>query len=214
MTDKGRAGKVRLERRLLTARRGAELLDRKQQIMADELDRLELHADGIRHDWEDRAREAAVWLGRTAGLDGRAQIEGASPVDPAEIEISWGGAMGVSFPEDAQCRLPDAPMPGGSSALSYAALAHRSALTAAVQHAAVQRAVLLLSTELTATRTRQRAVENRWIAKLEDEVAAIHRALEDQELEESLRVRWAADANEKPGGPTARPTAADERRAT
>ncbi len=214
MTDKGRAGKVRLERRLRTARRGAELLDRKQHIMADELDRLELHADGIRHEWEDKAREAAGWLGRAAGLDGRAQIDGASPVDPAEIEINWGGAMGVSYPEDAQCRLPDVPVAGGSSALSYAAIAHRSALTAAVQHAAVARAAALLSTELTRTRTRQRAVENRWIPKLEDELTAIHRALEDQELEESLRVRWAADANEKPIGPPIRPTKAEKRRAS
>ena len=210
MTDTGRAGKVRLERRLLTAKHGAALLDRKQHIMADELDRLQLHADGIRHEWEDRAREAAVWLRRAAGLDGRAQIEAASPAEAAEVEISWGGAMGVSYPEDAQCRLPRPALPGGSSALSYAALAHRSALTAGVQHAAIQRAVLLLSTELTATRTRQRAVENRWIPRLEGELRAIHRALEDQELEESLRVRWAADRNEKPAGSTARPKAPEE----
>lgn len=200
MTDTGRSGKVRLERRLLTAKHGAALLDRKQHIMADELDRLQLHADGIRREWEDRAREAAMWLRRAAGLDGRAQIAAASPAEPAEVEIHWGGAMGVTYPEDAHCKLPDAAVPGGSSALAFATIAHRAALTAAVQHAAVQRAVLLLSTELAATRTRQRAVENRWIPKLEDGLRAIRRALEDQELEESLRVRWAADRNKKPVG--------------
>ncbi|MDJ0348011.1 V-type ATP synthase subunit D [Cryobacterium sp. PH29-G1] len=198
MTDTGRSGKVRLERRLLTAKHGAALLDRKQHIMADELERLQLHADGIRQEWEERAREAAMWLGRAAGLDGRAQIEAASPSDSAEVEIRWGGAMGVTYPEEASCRLPGVPLSGGSSALAFAAIAHRSALTAAVQHAVVQRAVLLLSTELTATRTRQRAVENRWIPLLEDGLRAIRRALEDQELEESLRVRWAADRTEKP----------------
>jgi V/A-type H+-transporting ATPase subunit D len=199
MSDTGRAGKVRLERRLLTARHGATLLDRKQHIMADELDRLQLHADGIRQEWEDQAREAAVWLRRAAALDGRERIDAASPAEPAEVEIQQGGAMGVTYPEDAYCRLPTAPVAGGSSALSYAALAHRSALTAAVRHAAVQRALLLLSAELTATRARQRAVENRWIPKLEDELRAIHRKIEDQELEESLRVRWAADANKRTG---------------
>lgn len=198
MSETGRAGKVRLERRLLTARHGAALLDRKQHIMADELDRLQLHADGIRQEWEDRAREAAVWLRRAAALDGRERIDAASPAEPAAVEIVLGGAMGVTYPEDAACRLPGlSAWAGGSSALSYATVAHRSALTAAVRHAAVQRALLLLSAEVTATRTRQRAVENRWIPRLEEELGAIHRKLEDQELEESLQVRWAADAGKK-----------------
>jgi len=210
MTVTGRSGKVRLERRLVTAKHGAALLERKQHIMADELDRLQLHADGIQREWEDRAREAAVWLRRAAGLDGRAQIEAAAPTEPAEVEIHWGGAMGVTYPEDAHCRLPGTPLPGGSSALSFATLAHRTALTAAVEHAAVQRAVLLLSTELAATRTRQRAVENRWIPTLEDALTAIRRTLEDQELEESLRVRWAADRNEKPVGRPAQPQVPQE----
>ena len=100
--------------------------------------------------------------------------------------------MGVRYPEDALCRSPVAPPYGSSSALSYAAVAHRSALAAAVRHAAVQRALLLLSAELTATRTRQRAVEHRWIPRLENELRTIRRALDEQELEESLRLRWAA----------------------
>jgi V/A-type H+-transporting ATPase subunit D len=192
MTDTGRAGRIRVERRLLTARHGASLLDRKQRIMADELERLQLHSDRIREDWEGLAREAAVWLQRAAALDGRERIEAASPAQPAEVEIQWGGSMGVRYPEDALCRSPVAPPAGGSSALSYAAVAHRSALAAAVRQAAVQRAVMLLSAELTATRTRQRAVEHRWIPRLENELRAIRRALDEQELEESLRLRWAA----------------------
>ncbi|MDJ0322698.1 V-type ATP synthase subunit D [Cryobacterium sp. PH31-AA6] len=211
MTDTGRSGKVRLEQRLITARRGAALLDRKQHIMTDELDRLQLHADGIRHEWEDRARDAAVWLRRAAALDGRERIEAAAPVEPAVVEIHWGGAMGVTYPEDADCRLPDATEHGGSSALSYARIAHRSALAAAVQHAAVQRAVLLLSTELTATRTRQRAVENRWIPRLEERLSAIQRKLEDQELEEGLRVRWAADRQTSPGSQATRPRTSERK---
>jgi V/A-type H+-transporting ATPase subunit D len=203
VNDTGRAGKVHLERRLLTARHGAELLDRKQHIMADELERLELHADRTGQEWEERAREAAVWLRRTAALDGRERIEAASPARLAEVEIQWGGTMGIAHPEDAHCRPPAAPLAGGSSALSYAAVTHRSALTAAVQHAAVQRALLLVSAELSATRTRQRAVENRWIPRLEDELLAIRRKLEEQEMEEGLRVRWAADKNKKPIGPPA-----------
>jgi vacuolar-type H+-ATPase subunit D/Vma8 len=47
------------------------------------------------------------------------------------------------------------------------------------------------------TRTRQRAVEKRWIPRLEEELTAIRRQLDEQELEESLRLRWAADWNQR-----------------
>lgn len=193
MSDTGRAGRMRLERRLQTARHGAELLDRKRHIMVNELDRLQLLAGRSRQEWEDRAQEAAVWLQRAAALDGRERIDTAGPDTLAEVEITWGSAMGVAFPQEAQCQPPAAPPAGGSSALSYAAAAHRSALTAAVRHAAAARAVLLVSAELTATRTRQRAVEKRWIPRLEGELTAIRRELDAQELEEGLRLRWAAD---------------------
>jgi V/A-type H+/Na+-transporting ATPase subunit D len=186
---------MRVERRLQMARHGAQLLDRKKHIMAIELERLQLRADRSLQEWEERAREAAVWLRRAAALDGRERIEAASPARPAEVELTWGGAMGVAFPQEALCQPPVAPPAGGSSALSYAAAAHRSALSAAVRHAAAQRAVLLVSAELATTRTRQRAVEKKWIPRLEEELTAIRRQLDEQELEESLRLRWAADRN-------------------
>jgi V/A-type H+-transporting ATPase subunit D len=81
--------------------------------------------------------------------------------------------------------------------LSYAAAVHRSALNAAVRHAALARAVLLVSADLAATRTRQRAVEKRWVPRLENELLALRRQLDEQELEEGLRLRWAADWNER-----------------
>ncbi|QCB97756.1 hypothetical protein E5206_13195 [Arthrobacter sp. PAMC25564] len=195
MSSLGRAGKVRVERRLTTARHGARLLDRKQHILADELERLQLRAELSRAEWEDAAREAALWLRRSAALDGSGHLEAAVPSEPAGVQLRWGSAMGVLYPEDPRCSLPAAPRTGGSSALSFTAAVHRSALEAGVRYAAVQRAELLLVAELAATRTRQRAVENRWIPRLENELLAIRRQLDAQELEESLRLRWAADRN-------------------
>lgn len=198
MNNTGRAGRVRVERRLVTARHGAALLDRKQRIMADELDRLLLHADQVRQQWDEQAREAALWLRRAAALDGEAVIGEASPALPARVEVRWGFAMGVTYPVDATCLPPELPAAGGSSALSYATRAHGAALELAVKHAAARRAVELLTAELAATRTRQRAVENRWIPRLEDELRAIRRKLEEQELEETLRVHWAAENTGRP----------------
>lgn len=210
MNNTGRAGRVRVERRLVTARHGAALLDRKQRIMADELDRLLLHADTVRQLWEEQAREAARWLQRAAALDGEAVIGEASPAVPATIEVRWGVAMGVTYPVDATCLQPQLPAAGGSSALSYATRAHGVALEFAVQHAAARRAVELLTAELAATRTRQRAVENRWIPRLEDELRTIRRRLEEQELEETLRVHWAAENNERRRGRPVRAGVPDE----
>jgi len=51
--------------------------------------------------------------------------------------------------------------------------------------------MLLVSAELTTTRLRQRAIENTWIPRLEAKLISIQGQLDEQELEESLRVRWA-----------------------
>jgi vacuolar-type H+-ATPase subunit D/Vma8 len=190
----GRAGKLRVERRLLTARHGAELLDRKQRILADELERLHLKSARTEQAWLTAARNAESWRARAAALDGSEVIAAAAPLTPALVEVEWGGAMGVAYPEDAHCEAPVAAPAGASSALSYAATAARAALAAAVRQAAAERAVLLLTAELTATRTRLRAVQKRWIPRLEGELDTIRRQLLEQELQENLRLRWAADA--------------------
>ncbi|MGB4916685.1 MAG: V-type ATP synthase subunit D, partial [Propionicimonas sp.] len=80
------------------------------------------------------------------------------------------------------------------SALTYAMSAARAALDAGVRQAAAQRAVLLVAAELKATRTRLRAVQKRWIPRLENELNTIRRQLQEQELQENLRLRWSADA--------------------
>ena len=105
---------MRVELRLQTARHGGELLDRKQRIMANELERLQVHAGRSRQEWENRARQASVWLQRAAALDGAERIEAASPARPAEIEVQWGSSMGVAYPQDALCEPPTAAPAGGA----------------------------------------------------------------------------------------------------
>ncbi len=187
-----RADKADVERRLATATRGAELLDRKQRILQHAIAGLQEEADAARLAWQEQARRAAVWLQRAAGLDGDDRIAQTAPRHGATVTIQWGGAMGISYPQGAECVLP-APSPaGGSSALAYAAATHREALQSAVAAASAERALLLVSQELAATRTRQRAVENRWIPLLQSQLDEIARRIAEQELEESLRLRWSA----------------------
>ncbi|MDP9889574.1 V-type ATP synthase subunit D [Pseudarthrobacter enclensis] len=193
MSATGRAAKVRVERRLMAARHGSRMLDRKQHILAEELERFELRAERARAEWEEVAHEALLWLHRAAGLEGSARIESVATPEIAMVQIRWDNVMGVSYPENPECRLPAVPQPGGSSALSYTVALHRRALEAGVRYAAVTRAELLLAAEVAATQTRQRAVENRWIPRLEKELLGIRKKLDELELEEGLRLRWAAD---------------------
>lgn len=193
MNTGGRAARVRTEHRLDMARHGVRMLDLKQHILENELARLRQQTEIAHAKWEELAREASLWLRRSAALDGSRRIQAAAPLETAEVLLGWGNAMGIAYPEDPQCRIPATPPAGGSSALSYAAFSHRSALEAGIRLAVLQRAVLLLAAELEATRTRQRAVEKRWVPRLEHELLEIRRQLDAQELEESLRVRWAAD---------------------
>lgn len=193
MAESGRAGRVRLEQRLQMARHGAALLDRKQRIMLDELERLQLNADNLRREWEEEAREAARWLRRAMALDGATAIARAAPAVPATVVVRVAVAMGVAYPDYAECAFPDGPAAQGSSALVLATRAHRAAMERAALHAAAERAVARLTAELTATRTRQRAVENRWIPRLEGRLEAVRRTIEQRELEETLRVHWAAE---------------------
>ncbi|MBF4994957.1 hypothetical protein ITX31_12640 [Arthrobacter gandavensis] len=192
MSGTGRAARAESERRLETARHGAELLDRKQQILRIAIGNRAESSEQSLQRFLEAASRAARWLGRSLALDGLGHIREAVPDSLAEAEIRWGGAMGMAYPEDTAVKLPHRMPSTGSSALAYAAAAHREALAAAVVHAADARALLLLRRELAATRTRQRAVEHRWIPKLEADLEQIQRSLAEQELEESLRLRWAA----------------------
>ncbi|MGN8247072.1 V-type ATP synthase subunit D [Cellulomonas soli] len=192
MSDTGRAGRMRLERRLRTARHGAELLDRTRQILTDELERLQLHTARLELEWADHADRAATWQERVAALDGQEAIRCTAPTAAAQVTVVWGGAMGATYPVDATFTAPQAPATGGSSALAHSAAAHREAAAAAARLAAARRAVVLVTARLESTRTRQRAVENRWIPRLEEQLQVLRRRLDEQELEESLRVRWAA----------------------
>lgn len=189
----GRAGRLRLRRQLAAATRASELLDRKRRILAGELDRLELEAQRTGEDWARSAREATAWLQRAVALDGQRALAAATPGSPATITVRYGEAMGVPYPVHTTVTPPRDPVRAGSSALAYATEAHHRALAAGVRHAAINRAVWILAAELAHTRTRQRAIDNRLIPRLDDAIGVLETQLDELDREENVRVRWAAD---------------------
>lgn len=193
MSGGGRAERMRLEDRREIARRGSQLLERKQRILGDELERIQLHADRVRLDWARAAAEAARWGRRAAALGGDEALESGAAAHGLTVEVQWSTVMGVRIPEDARCVLPERTRSGGSSALPFAVDAYRRAVDAAARAAAVERAVLLLRREIRATRDRRRAVDDHVIPRLEEQLRRVRQQLDEQELEEALRLRWSAD---------------------
>ena len=195
----GRAGRLWLEGRLAVARRAANLLERKLRVLRQERERLAALHEQTAIAWEQSCVEAETWLLRAALLGGQAAIRHAIPRRPAEVRITWATTMGVRYPADARCALPpgDDEDGGGTgpdnAALTPTADAYRSALAAAARHAAARAALRTIDDELLATRRRVRAIEHRWIPRLESTLARIRLALEEEERAEGLRLRWARE---------------------
>ncbi|APA98430.1 V-type ATP synthase subunit D [Nocardia seriolae] len=76
----------------------------------------------------------------------------------------------------------------GSATLHAASAAHREALAAAARHAAAAAAARALERELTATRTRVRALRHHRIPALRSALAALELQLEDQERADRSRL--------------------------
>ncbi|MBK9181003.1 MAG: V-type ATP synthase subunit D [Acidimicrobiales bacterium] len=197
----GRAGRLWLHDRLRTARHGAELLRRKEDVLRRDERRLAALEERTGAAWERRCRDAEAWAVRALVLGGREALERAALGDGhAQADVRWRSSMGVTYAGEATCRLPAPTALGGPSALALAADAYRIALDAAVQHAAAADAHARVAAELTATTRRLRAVRDRWVPRLDEALQALDLRLDEAEREEVVRVRWAAAAGEIEGG--------------
>lgn len=188
----GRAGRLWLVRRLGAAERGADLLDRKLRILRAELARRQEDAAAAAADWDRCRADAAQWLLRASLLGGQRAIRLATDDDAlADITVTYTATMGVRHPDGADCVIPvsdcwDSPVIAGTRQ------AHRAALTAAVRHAAAAEALRVVEAETVAARYRLRAISNRWIPRLQQAMAEVTLALEEQELADATRLRLAS----------------------
>lgn len=199
----GRAGRLWLRGRLATAERGVQLLRAKVQVLQREQERYRAEARRSAAAWEAACRDAEGWLVRAALLGGRRALADAVPEQPATAEVSWTVAMGVRHPREAVVRAGQpsitAAVPG-TAALPVAADRYRTALEAAGRHAVAAEAVRRLDTEVAATRRRLRAVEDRWVPRLTAALHEVEVGLEELELSEGGRLRWAAGNRQWTGG--------------
>jgi V/A-type H+/Na+-transporting ATPase subunit D len=196
----GRSGRIWLVRRLETARRGADLLDRKLRILQDELTRLQAAAEETAAQWAQRAAEAKGWLLRAALLAGERAIRLADDGQAADVHIGYAATMGIRYPATAACTIQPA-VTWDSPVMAGARQAHRAALGAAAQHAAATTAVRMVEDEVRATRYRLRAIQNRWIPGLEQALAEVTFTIEELERADAARLRLAVSpAGRNPAG--------------
>ena len=204
----GRAGRLWLQRRLETARRGADLLDRKLRILQSELARLRDSAARTFAEWDRCQADADRWLLRAGMLDGQRAIRLAADSSFADVTISYATIMGIRFPASVTCTIPP-PAGWDGPVLTAARHSQRAALTAAVRHAAAAEALRVIEDEAAITRYRFRAVQDRWIPRLEQALAEVTFAIEEQERADAARLRLATSTLTGPAaaraGPAARP---------
>ncbi len=185
----GRAGRLWLTRRLQVARRGAGLLDRKLRILQAELGRFREAEARTAAEWGRCCADAERWLLRASMLGGERAVRLAADSRPATVTIPYTVTMGVRHPASPVCDIP-ASVTWDGPAMTRTRQAHAAALEAAVQHAAAAE-TLLVEAETLATRYRLRAIEDRWIPRLEEALAEVTLALEEQELADAARLRLA-----------------------
>jgi V/A-type H+/Na+-transporting ATPase subunit D len=190
----GRAGRMWLRRRLDTAERGRNQLDRKLRILTSELQRVDLQAESCRRDWESACVQARSWLLRAVLLGGQDVLRAATPAELADVELVSTTIMGLSYPSDAMLtpRRARAAFPDGNAAIGPARDAFEAALLAGVRCAATQAAARQVGAEVALTRQRLMALDERWLPGLRELLARLELSLEQAEQEDNVRLRRAA----------------------
>jgi V/A-type H+/Na+-transporting ATPase subunit D len=189
----GRAGRLWLDHRLALAERGADLLDKKRRVLAQEERRLRMLARQTAEAWRRAAREADTWLNRAAVIAGEEKLAMlAVQQPPAGVKVHLRSSMGVTFAAETEIDLgaDTVNVSGGSAAADLAVVATRRAIVAAVDEAVAQSALRRVSAERLLTTRRQRAVERRWVPALSAAARRLEAALDELEREEATRALW------------------------
>jgi V/A-type H+-transporting ATPase subunit D len=187
----GRAGRGWLHRRLRTAQRGRDQLDRKMRILLPERRRLDLVLDRHQHEWSEACLEARTWLRRAALLGGEDSIRTAGSCEPVSITVRWASTMGVTYPADIEVirgdREPDRLL--GNAAVNPARTAVWRMVEAGGRLAAAEESLRRMDAEIGLTRRRLRALDQRWLPRFTDALRTLELNLEQVEQEEGIRLR-------------------------
>lgn len=190
----GRAGRLRLRRRLAVAEHGANLLDRKLQALLAEQGVRSAAARESERAWRTSVPAARTWLARGLSAGGRDALRQAVPAEEATAAVHDTVFMGVRYPDRAESGMPTAESAGlgaPSAALISARTAYEEAVRAAVRAAVDLAAERAVDGAVLTTRRQLRALRRHWIPRLREACAHLDFALEQSDFEDSVRRRRA-----------------------
>ena len=190
-----------LARRLATAERGRDQLDRKLRILVQDQQQMRIVAERARTDWRSACQEADTWLLRAAVLGGQDAVRAAAAPSLADVDVTWVSEMGLTYPATVELRSTPGPPHhlDGNAAMAPTAAAFRVALLAGARSAAAEEAVRRLEEETALTKRRLRALDKRWLPWLQTALVQRELLLEQAEQEDGVRARRALAEAEKGG---------------
>mgnify|MGYP001397614152 CR=1 FL=1 len=195
----GRAGRLWLRRRLETAARGVDLLERELTALRRLHDDAAEAATRTGAEWRHLATAARAAQLRAELAAGARGLRIGLPEPLARVEISWTTTMGVRYPTDAQCTAapPDSRAVDCSAAVTLARTAHTAALQAAARHAAAAAPEQILAVQVDTTRQRVRALRHRWVPQLTHALRQREIELEEQERQDRIAARRATNSQRR-----------------
>ena len=188
-----RAGRLRLVARRALAQRASELLNSKEEALERERSRLEGYARRAEEAWRTRWARASDTAVRARMLGAADDLQGELRGNVATVEPHWQVSMGITYPGGVDVVAGDPPTLTSTAALGPAIDSSRAALSAAAEHAAAATAVSRVRAELTATRHRRRAIEDRLLPTLDRELHELDLHLDELDREEATRVSMRVD---------------------
>lgn len=189
-----RSSLLRLKEDLKFVRQGYEILDRKREVLANELIQLAHDAEEMEDQTAGELAAAYQALERAKLTMGREHVEWAALAvnKTVEVQLKFHGVMGVPIPQvEARGAPPEMPYSMGdtTAALDEASAAFREVLARIPELSMLETAVWRLAGELRKTQRRVNALQYIFIPDYEETIDFIESTLEEREREDTFRLK-------------------------
>jgi V/A-type H+-transporting ATPase subunit D len=189
-----RSSLLQLKEDLKFVRQGYEILDRKREVLANELIQLAHDAEELEEQMAEALGAAYQALERAKLTMGREHVEWATLAvnKTVEVQLKFHGVMGVPIPQvEASGAPPEMPYSMGdtTAALDEASAAFREVLARIPELSRLETAVWRLAGELRKTQRRVNALQYIFIPDYEETIDYIESTLEEREREDIFRLK-------------------------